>query len=104
MSRSTFSTGLFPHQGKVVLWVRKRLAQSGNAGFQTGRGPIDQNGVILADGVGLGKTWEALAGAALILVERSKDRFSGGRRRNLRRQPAHVLVLCPPGLVSKWTR
>src|SRR5271157_2361644 len=103
MNRNTISTGL-RHQAEVAIWVRRRLADSRAGQFNTGRSMIDQSGVVLADGVGLGKTWEALAASALILVESGKKRRDGSLRQNLRKQPARVLVLCPPGLVSKWTR
>ena len=103
MSRNTISTGL-PHQREVAIWARRRLADARGGWFDTGRNRVDQFGVVLADGVGLGKTWEALAASALMLVERSKERSGGGRRQNIRKQAARVLVLCPPGLVSKWSR
>ena len=103
MNRNTISTGK-RHQAEVATWVRRRLVDSRAGQFNTGRSMIDQCGVVLADGVGLGKTWEALAASALILVESGKKRRDGSLRQNLRKQPARVLVLCPPGLVSKWTR
>ena len=103
MNRNTISTGL-RHQAEVAIWVRRRLVDSRAGQFNTGRSTIDQSGVVLADGVGLGKTWEALAASALILVESGKKRRDGGPRQNLRKQPARILVLCPPGVVSKWTR
>ncbi|MBI4475432.1 MAG: DEAD/DEAH box helicase [Acidobacteria bacterium] len=103
MSRNTISTG-FAHQRDVAVWVRRRLVDSGGGWFDAGTGRVEQYGVVLADGVGLGKTWEALAASALILVERGKQRSGGGRRQNVRKKPARVLVLCPPGLVSKWSR
>ncbi len=103
MSRNTISTGL-AHQEEVAIWVRRRLADARGRRFDTGRTWVEQYGAVLADGVGLGKTWEALAASALILVERSKERSEGGRRQNIRKQAARVLVLCPPGLVSKWSR
>lgn len=103
MSRNTISTGL-AHQREVANWVRRRLADARGGWFDTGRTRVEQYGTVLADGVGLGKTWEALAASALMLVERSKQRSGGGRRQNIRKQAARVLVLCPPGLVSKWSR
>lgn len=105
MSRNTISTGLV-HQRDVAIWVRRRLADSQGGWFDTtGRNNwVEQYGTVLADGVGLGKTWEALAASALLLVEGSKRRSGGGRRQNIRKQAARVLVLCPPGLVSKWSR
>ncbi|MBI1901347.1 MAG: DEAD/DEAH box helicase [Planctomycetia bacterium] len=102
MSRSRFNTGE-PYQGKVAVWVRRRLVDQRGI-LRNGRRRIDQRGVVLADGVGLGKTWEALAASALLLTERSKRTKSGEKRRNQRQRAAKVLVLCPPGLVSKWTR
>jgi hypothetical protein len=104
MSRATFSAGLYEHQANVAVWARKRLVDRGGRSFEIGRSEVPQHGVIAADGVGLGKTWEALAASALILVERGKERKGGGKRKNVRRQPARVLVICPPGLVSKWSR
>lgn len=104
MSRATFSAGLYDHQAEVAVWARRRLVDRGGQWFETGRSRIPQYGVVAADGVGLGKTWEALAASALILVEQGKETKGGRNRRNVRRQPARVLVLCPPGLVSKWSR
>jgi hypothetical protein len=60
-----------------------------------------QRGVLLADGVGLGKTWEALAGAALILAK-SSQKTKGGSKRKRMPSLGRILVMCPPGLVSKW--
>ena len=102
MSRSQFDTGQ-DHQRQVAVWVRKRLIDSKGL-FQSANHSVSQYGVILADGVGMGKTWEALAASALLLVEGSKRKKGGAKRQNKRRQAARVLVLCPPGLVSKWTR
>jgi hypothetical protein len=66
-----------------VLWDRyKRLKASG--------------GIILADGVGLGKTYEALATAATLLSLRQH-----GKQRKQQR-PYHVLILVPPRLITKW--
>ena len=101
--RNEISTGL-AHQRDVAIWVRRRLVDRHGGCFDTGRRCIEQYGVLLADGVGLGKTWEALAAAALLLIERGKERAGGGQRQNVRKQAARVLVLCPPGLVSKWSR
>ncbi len=103
MSRNTISTGVV-HQRDVAIWVRRRLVDSSGGRFDAGSHWVEQYGVVLADGVGLGKTWEALAASALVLVERGKQRSGGGRRQNIRKKPARVLVLCPPGLVSKWSR
>jgi len=92
MKRSEFDTGQV-HQRRTARWIRRRLIDVGttsNAG-RCFRVAEDQDGVLLADPVGMGKTWEALAGAALILSE-------GGQQNGLGR----VLVLCPPNLISKW--
>ena len=102
MSRSQFNTGL-RHQREVAVWVRRRLVDAKGL-FRAEPRRLSQTGVILADGVGMGKTWEALAASALLLVEKSKHKAGGAKRQNKRRQAARVLVLCPPGLVSKWTR
>ncbi len=102
MNRSTFDTGK-DHQKKAAIWVRRRLVDQKGI-LRSGSRRVPQHGVLLADGVGMGKTWEALAASALLLVERSKRTKSGKKRRRRRRQPARILVLCPPGLVSKWTR
>jgi len=105
MNRSQFDTGK-PHQQKVSNWVRRRLADTKGRIFafptRHYQEEVDQYGVILADAVGLGKTWESLAATALLLYESAKERRGGGKRQNQRRKPAKVLVLCPPGLVSKW--
>lgn len=53
-------------------------------------------GVILADGVGLGKTYEALATIATLLAQEQH-----GKERK-RRQAFRVLILVPPNLVTKW--
>lgn len=87
MNRPTFDTGK-PYQKATATWVRRRLAdQQGRCFLHDG----DQSGVLLADGVGMGKTWEALAATALILT---------GLR--LRKRRGRVLIICPPNLVSKW--
>jgi hypothetical protein len=104
MSRSRFRTdGLKKHQADVAVWVRRRLVDR-KAVFRNGNRRVRQSGIVLADGVGLGKTWEALAASALLLVERSKRTKAGKKQTRTRRQAAKILVLCPPGLVSKWTR
>ncbi|MBI3181622.1 MAG: hypothetical protein HYZ28_05730 [Myxococcales bacterium] len=61
-----------------------------------------QVGAVFADGVGKGKTWEALAGTAELLLARGKLTRQGGRRQRKVRLPRHILILVPPGLVSKW--
>ncbi len=84
MSRVKFKTGK-QHQERTAIWARQRLA---DGCFSS---PDDQDGVLLADSVGMGKTWEALGAAALLLY---KIRPKHGRR--------HVLILCPANLVTKW--
>ena len=88
MSRVTFKTGK-PHQERAAIWARQRLADAGGRQFSSAG---DQDGVLLADSVGMGKTWEAIAAAALILYK--KDQPQRNRR--------HVLILCPSNLVTKW--
>jgi len=87
VSRVEFKTGKL-HQERTVIWARQRLADSKGRCFSS---PDDQDGVLLADSVGMGKTWEALGAAALLLY---KMRPKHGRR--------HVLILCPANLVTKW--
>lgn len=89
MSRVIFKTGK-PHQEHAAVWARQRLADRGGHS-RTFSSSGDQDGVLFADGVGLGKTWEALAAAALIL-------YKAGPERDRR----HVLILCPANLVTKW--
>lgn len=88
MSRVTFKTGK-PHQELAAIWARQRLADATGRRFSSAG---DQDGVLLADSVGMGKTWEAIAAAALILYK--KDQPQRNRR--------HVLILCPSNLVTKW--
>ncbi|MHB1672590.1 MAG: SNF2-related protein, partial [Acidiferrobacter sp.] len=52
-------------------------------------------GIVLADGVGLGKTYEALGTVAALLSQ------SQHGKKRLRRN-FHILILVPPGLVTKW--
>lgn len=54
-----------------------------------------QAGIVLADGVGLGKTYEALATVATLLAQRQhgKERKQGAFK---------VLIVVPPNLVTKW--
>lgn len=54
-------------------------------------------GIILADGVGLGKTYEALAATATLLSQRQHSKL------RKKRQAYRVIVIVPPGLVTKWT-
>ena len=112
MKRAAFNTGK-PHQAAVATWARKRLVDDGGRPFVDGTGAEDaeQVGCLFADGVGLGKTWEALAAVALLLDKRDwrKRRYRARRARSRRRRriyhrrrEAHVLILVPPGLVAKW--
>ena len=87
MSRIVFKTGK-PHQEQAAIWARQRLADKEGRRFSS---PDDQDGVLFADSVGLGKTWEALSAAALILYKQKP-----------RRDRRHVLILCPANLVTKW--
>jgi SNF2-related domain len=110
MKKHAFNTGE-PHQAGVATWARKRLVDRGGADFDDGTGSETpaQIGCLFADGVGLGKTWEALATIALLLGKheqrgRRKRSRQSGSDANLRRQRAHVLILVPPGLVAKWSR
>src|SRR5262245_31279010 len=52
-----------------------------------------QRGVVLADEVGFGKTYEALATMVLLREHAKRSRHPVER----------VLVLCKPSLVKKWT-
>ncbi|MBK7077317.1 MAG: DEAD/DEAH box helicase [Myxococcales bacterium] len=88
MSRVIFRTGK-RHQEDAAVWARQRLADRKGRTFSSAD---DQDGVLFADGVGLGKTWEALSAAALILYKKAQPK--AGRR--------HVLILCPANLVTKW--
>lgn len=94
------------HQRATAEWAKSRLSLASGRHFiiQEGSEPTEQRGVILADGVGMGKTWEALAAAALILEQSAIRRKDGRRRANVNRQLGRILVLCPPGLVTKWSR
>jgi superfamily II DNA or RNA helicase len=87
VSRVIFKTGE-PHQEETAIWARQRLGDGGGRRFSS---PDDQDGVLFADSVGRGKTWEALSAAALILYKEKPQR---DRR--------HVLILCPANLVTKW--
>jgi superfamily II DNA or RNA helicase len=87
MSHVPFKTGK-AYQEETAIWARQRLADKRGRCFVT---PDDQDGVLFADSVGLGKTWEALSAAALILY---KEKPKKGRR--------HILILCPANLVTKW--
>jgi hypothetical protein len=108
MKKQAFNTGQ-PHQAAVATWARKRLVDRGGARFDDGTGHDTpaQIGCLFADGVGLGKTWEALATVALLLAKRDlrgrQRRATTEKNANLRRRRAHVLILVPPGLVAKWS-
>lgn len=112
MKRAPFNTGK-PHQAAVAAWARQRLVDGGGRLFveSVEAEPAEQVGCLFADGVGLGKTWEALAAVALLLDKRDwrkrrhrARRARSRRRRHVyhRRREAHVLILVPPGLVAKW--
>ena len=88
MSDIVFKTGK-RHQEAAAIWARRRLADKAGRCFSS---PENQVGVLFADSVGLGKTWEALAAAALILCKRERP------QKGLR----HILILCPANLVTKW--
>jgi SNF2-related domain/Helicase conserved C-terminal domain len=112
MKRSEFDTGK-PHQNNTVVWARRRLVDKKDGRVFTldvGKNnqhsvlKTDQHGVLFADGVGLGKTWEALAASALLLFEAKRRRSAGQFRKIRRPHKAHVLVICPPGLITKWAR
>src|SRR5437870_9021953 len=88
MKKAEFDTGQ-EHQRRTATSIRKRLA--GTPPSRQFLSTDDQDGVLLADAVGMGKTWEALAGAALLLMEKRRQRGHG-----------RVLVICPPNLITKW--
>lgn len=69
-----------PHQGNAVQWALMRLLDAG------------QKGVVLADEVGCGKTYEALALMALLWYHYQ------GTAQPVRR----VLILCKSSLLRKW--
>ena len=110
--RQAFRTGK-SHQSAVASWARGRLADRGGCNFDDGtkQATPKQKGCLFADGVGLGKTWEALAAVALLLDKRAwrkrrrRAKRAKQRKRVFQRQrQAHVLILLPPGLVAKWSR
>ncbi len=53
-------------------------------------------GLILADGVGMGKTYEALATAFRFIVD------SYAYKTKKRRKKVHIIIVTPPNLVKKW--
>jgi len=55
-----------------------------------------QSGIVLADGVGLGKTYEALATASTFLAQ-----MQHGKERK-QQEAFRVLIVVPPNLVTKW--
>ena len=71
------------HQVNAYRFARRELSHRGG-------------GIILADGVGLGKTYEALATVATLLSTREH----GKERR--RAQAFRVLTVVPPRLITKW--
>ena len=110
--REAFRTGK-QHQSAVASWARERLADGGGCHFDNGTKDPNpkQTGCLFADGVGLGKTWEALAAVVLLLDKRAwlkrQRRAKRARKRRRvshrqRQRRAHVLILLPPGLVAKW--
>jgi hypothetical protein len=78
------------YQAAICVHARKefvsRLAHNEPAG-----------GIVVADGVGLGETYEALGTSVSLLSQ-----LQHGRERR-KRQPFRIMVLVPPSLVSKWT-
>lgn len=72
-----------PHQVRLCRHARKVLHRR-------------NGGIIIADGVGLGKTYEALATVCALLTQGEH-----GKERK-RRQNFSILILVPPGLVTKW--
>lgn len=101
----TFSTGdQGHHQQAMITWARRRLAdRSGGVIVAPDSGHSwNQAGVLVADGVGMGKTWEALGAAAVILGTKARWRRNGRRRTNLVHELGRVLVITPPNLVDKW--
>lgn len=70
------------YQEKVYRFVCKEL----------GRRP---GGIVLADGVGLGKTYEALASVATLLSKKQHGKIKKAKQ-------FKVLIIVPPGLVTKW--
>ncbi|MDA8138396.1 MAG: DEAD/DEAH box helicase [Desulfobacteraceae bacterium] len=106
MSRIEFDTGdRAKHQKSLIRWVRRRLADEKGktiSDSQTGD-EWQQHGVLIADGVGMGKTWEALGAAAVLLYKRSRKRKDGIKRETNKRQLGRVLIIVPPNLVEKWS-
>jgi superfamily II DNA or RNA helicase len=78
------------HQERAYQWARRVL-------WERWRSEGAVGGILLADGVGLGKTYEALGTVATFLSQ------SLHNRERARAQPFHVLILVPPRLVGKWS-
>ena len=101
MSHSQFDTGK-PHQQKVSNWVRRRLADSNGCIFEFPnrhyQEEVDQYGVILADAVGLGKTWDRL--------RRPRSCCTNRPRRGGRRETAESTTEARQGIgaLSAWAR
>jgi superfamily II DNA or RNA helicase len=102
----TFTTGSRGrHQQAMITWARRRLADR-SGGTIAGEEPghrWDQAGALIADGVGMGKTWEALGAAAVILATQARWLSDGRRRETLKHELGRVLVITPPNLVDKWS-
>ena len=84
MKLPSFNTGKI-YQEKTAKWISGKLSDRFFVHDN------DQSGVLLADAVGMGKTWEALAGAVLILNRIGHIKTKGD-----------VLIICPPNLITKW--
>jgi len=76
------------YQNKAYNYARHELTS------RQREGPI--GGIILADGVGLGKTYEALATVATFLAQRQHG------KEHKRRSQYRILILVPPRLLTKW--
>ena len=102
----TFATGPHgKHQQAMISWARRRLADRSGGKIVTPESKRfwEQTGALVADGVGMGKTWEALGAAAVILSTKARWRKNGRRRTNLVHELGRVLVITPPNLVDKWS-
>lgn len=78
-------------QDKTYRYVRQVLLERTRMEGVTG-------GIVLADGVGLGKTYEALAAIATMLAQR--EHFKERKKRAAFR----IVAVVPPGLVTKEGR
>ena len=74
--------GQFRHQPPVIARAWQALVER------------RQTGVVLADEVGLGKTYEALWTAYLYLLHKLKEESGSS--------PARILIVVPPSLTEKW--